>query len=437
MRVKRWLALVLIGVLLITTGFSLLINFHLFTWIEKALLGLLGTYPSGTVPLRLLDGSALLLAGLAFFAVGLRNMVRSIVMTLLPEGAENLADRIYHQRQLERGPKVVVIGGGTGLATLLRGLKDLTSNITAIVTVADDGGSSGRIRSEMGILPPGDIRMCLAALADTEPLMEKLFQYRFKENHNGLAGHTFGNLFIATMTEITGDFEQAVKESSKVLAVRGQVLPSTLQDVVLCAEMSDGEVISGESDISRAGKKVQRVFLKPGDAMPLPEAVAAIKSADAVIIGPGSLYTSLIPNLLVKGISEALAHTAALRIYVCNVMTQPGETDGYTASDHLKAILEHTGEHVVDAVVVHNGEIPAESAQKYREQGQYSVVADTDSLQSLDVVPVAAPLVCTTDLVRHDSKRLAQTILDLINRRAKPKSLVWREFYLAEARRRK
>lgn len=252
--------------------------------------------------------------------------------------------------------RIVVVGGGTGLSVMLRGLKELPMEITAIVTVADDGGSSGRIRNDLQMPPPGDIRNVMVALADTEPLLEQVLQYRF-QNGNGLAGHNLGNLMIAALKDITGDFNHAIQYMSGVLAVRGQVLPSTGEEVNLCAVMEDGSVVEGESRIPQAGGKIRRVFLKPEVAHPLPEALQAIEAADGIIIGPGSLYTSILPNLLVKGMADAIRQSKAKKIYICNVMTQAGETDHYTAADHVTAIQDHVGEDFFDVVIV-NKEIP-------------------------------------------------------------------------------
>src|SRR5690554_3902621 len=252
------------------------------------------------------------------------------LLTWTPAGLDENTNRTV----VTNGPRIVTIGGGTGLGTILRGLKKTTDNLTAIVTVADDGGSSGRLRAEFGILPPGDIRNCLIAMADLEPLMEKLMQYRFNGG-TGLSGHSFGNLFITAMTGITGDFEKAIEASSQVLAVRGRVYPATLANVQLHAELSDGRKVTGESTIGKSDCSIRRVYMEPSTAEALPEAIKAIEEADVVILGPGSLYTSVIPPLLVRGIREALQNTKAPKVYICNVMTQPGETTGFTASDHL------------------------------------------------------------------------------------------------------
>jgi len=311
-------------------------------------------------------------------------------------------------------PKVVVIGGGTGLSTMLRGLKEKPIDITAIVTVADDGGSSGILRSEMDVPAPGDIRNVMIALADAEPILSKVLQHRFQSG-NGLAGHSLGNLILVAMKEITGDFVTGVKELSKVLAVRGRVLPSSADQIVLKAEMEDGTIVSGESKIPQAGKRIRRVFLEPPDAAPLEEALEAIEAADAIILGPGSLYTSIIPNLLVPGVAEAIIASPAQKIYVCNVMTQPGETDGYTAYDHLAAIEAHAGgARIVDAVVVNDGDIPREVLRRYAEQGAVPVEPDRERIEAAGRTVVADRLVKTSRYLRHDAKRLSDRIHDLI-----------------------
>lgn len=311
-----------------------------------------------------------------------------------------------------KGPKMVVIGGGTGLGTILRGLKEITSHLTAIVTVADDGGSSGRLRREFGILPPGDIRNCLVAMADLEPLMESLMQYRF-QGDSDLAGHNFGNLFLTAMTGITGDFEKAIKEFSKVLAIRGQVLPATLEHVVLKAELTDGATIFGESAISRAKAPIQRVHLEPEDSKPVPDAIEAIKEADIIILGPGSLYTSIIPNLLVKEIAAAIKNSSATKIYICNVMTQSGETDHYSAGDHLKAIINHCGPGLIDLAVVNTETIPPEILERYLEERAEPVKNDFDKIRNLGVTPIGAEIITKSSLVRHDALKLARMVNSL------------------------
>ncbi|MGB9839016.1 gluconeogenesis factor YvcK family protein [Thermovenabulum sp.] len=309
--------------------------------------------------------------------------------------------------------KVVAIGGGTGLPSLLRGIKYYTKDITAIVTVADDGGSSGRLRDELKMPPPGDIRNCLLALANTEPLMEKLFQYRFDTGF--LKGHSFGNLFLAAMTEVLGDFELAIKESSKVLAVSGQVMPSTLEDIVLMAEYDDGSVAIGESLIPRIKRKINKVKLIPEDAKPLNEALEAIEKADVIILGPGSLYTSIIPNLLIRGIREAIESSSAKKIFVVNIMTQPGETDNYTAFDHVKAIVEHAGRKVIEYVLVNVEKIPERLLQKYKEEGSVPVVVDEERILEMGYKIIKTEVLSINDVIRHDSEKLAREIMKLFS----------------------
>jgi len=289
--------------------------------------------------------------GLVLVYFGIRQWMRSIVSAVSPKGEQQLVDRVYERRQLDRGYRIVAIGGGTGLSSLLRGLKEYTTNLTAIVTVADDGGSSGRLRHELGVLPPGDIRNCLVALADSESMMTDLFEYRFNEG-DGLTGHSFGNLFLAAMSGIAGDFDSAIKESSRVLNIKGRVLPSTLANVALEATLEDGTVVLGESNISKSKSPIRSIRLVPESCEPLDEAIEAILAADAIVLGPGSLYTSVMPNLLVPGIAEAVERSMALKVYVCNIMTQPGETDGLSAADHARALLNGTGKMLFDHVLV-------------------------------------------------------------------------------------
>jgi uncharacterized cofD-like protein len=320
---------------------------------------------------------------------------------------------------------VVAIGGGTGLSTLLRGLKlhvtepgrparfkPYISRPAAIVTVTDEGGSSGKLRREFGILPPGDIRNCLVALAEDEQLFTRLFNYRFSDGH-GLAGHSFGNLFLTALTGLTHDFTKAVRVSSEVLAVRGEIFPSTLSDVRLEARLRDGRVVHGESRINKTRVPVQRLRIVPSHCQPLPEALAAIKGADLITLGPGSLYTSLIPNLLVHGISEQIAHSKALRVYIGNLMTQPGETRGYTAADHLRALHEHAGGRVFDRVILNTGKLSARVLRRYAAQRAAPVHNDLEAVRALGVEPFLADLLEENHVARHDSSRLAKLLLSL------------------------
>jgi len=306
------------------------------------------------------------------------------------------------------------MGGGTGLSVLLRGLKKYPVDITAVVTVADDGGSSGRLRDELEIPPPGDIRNVLVALSDVEPLVEALFQHRFTSGE-GLTGHALGNLLLAGMTSITGDFFHAITETSKVLNVRGRVLPAANQSVVLHAELEDGQIVTGESKIPYFGKKINRVFLTPGDVEPLSETLMEIQRADLLVFGPGSLYTSILPNLIVKKIGDAVLTAKAKKVYVCNVMTQAGETMGYTAFDHVQALHDHLGAPFIDTAIVNNHDIPAELRKLYAKELSEPVVVDEDRFAESKIRLIQDELAKYDDqVVRHDTLKLASILYSLL-----------------------
>ncbi len=410
---KRWVFLSVLGVFMIGLSISLAVRGNLYATVELWLLRYISYSaevffwgPWATMVLLLVLGGALAMGGVY-------RVVRAVLETLAGP-YEGKAEAYYERRNLVRGPKVVAVGGGTGIPTLLRGMKSYTSNITAVVTVADDGGSSGRLRSEFGILPPGDIRNCLVALADTEPLMEKLFQHRFEQG-NGLAGHPFGNLFILAMSEATGNFYDAVRACSQVLAIRGRVMPSTLDQVILKAQLSDGRVVEGESQLGRSGVPIGRVFLESvahGDPIrPLGDALEAIEQADVIVLGPGSLYTSIIPNLMVPGLADAIRNSSALKIYVCNVMTEPGETESYSVSQHVKALVDHAGYGIINVCVVNNHPISEQLRQKYLEQHSIPVPVDVKECNRLGVDVVQADLLDPhREYVRHDPEKLARLI---------------------------
>ncbi|MGE8206600.1 gluconeogenesis factor YvcK family protein [Heyndrickxia sp. NPDC080065] len=321
--------------------------------------------------------------------------------------------------RIEGKPRIVVIGGGTGLSVLLRGIKKYPVDITAIVTVADDGGSSGRIRDEMDIPSPGDIRNVLAALSDVEPLIEQMFQHRFKTS-NELSGHSLGNLIIAALTSITGDFVHAIQEMSKVLNVRGKVLPAANQSVILHAEMEDGSIVSGESKIPYSGKKIKKVFLTPEVIHPLPEAIRAIRSADLIIVGPGSLYTSILPNLLVPEIGMEVCNSKAKKVYICNLMTQAGETLDFTASDHVKAIYDHMDCSFIDTILVNNEEVPLEIQEKYKEELAKPVIYDVDRLMSLGIDVIYDQILTFKEgYIRHDTAKVAKILYSLLDKEIK------------------
>jgi uncharacterized cofD-like protein len=404
--VKRWLLLMTAGVALLGLGFAL---------------ALVDVYRAGTLPpavyvltLRGLPGA--LRAGLAG-VIGLALIVLAairinrVLLAPFTRPGQRLVDAVMDHQHRQRGPKIVAVGGGTGLPTLLRGLKAYTSNLTAIVTVADDGGSSGRLRRDLGVLPPGDFRNNIAALARDEALMTQLFQYRF--GAGGLEGHSFGNLFITALSEVTGSFEQALIESSHVLAIRGQVLPSTLQDVTLMADLREDEAssarrVAGESAIPKSVGTIERVFLRPEDVRAYPEAIKAILSADMIVLGPGSLFTSILPNLLVKEIGQAIrASKAGLKVYVCNVATQHGETDNFSVMDHVRAIERHVGAQLFD-VVLANDAFPALAPDANFAYVQPDTPASGGPRLHL------APLVDERRPWRHDSDRLASVLLGLL-----------------------
>jgi uncharacterized cofD-like protein len=327
------------------------------------------------------------------------------------------------------GVRVVAIGGGTGLSMLLRGLKQHVArrrqelgrfpiaDLTAIVTVTDDGGSSGRLRREYRIVPPGDIRNCLVALSQDETLMGRLFQYRFHAGR-GLRGHSFGNLFLTALSHVTGDFAEAVRLSGEVLATRGRIFPATIENVSLRAVMEDGSIVSGETRIAhRRRGKIRRLELSPRRVRPLPEVLGAIARADLILLGPGSLYTSVLPNLLVAGVAQAIEKSPATRVYIANLMTQPGETPGFSLADHVRVLQQHTRRKLIDWVVVNNAPISPAVARRYRKTTSVPVLVDAPELQRLGVKSVFADLLEEDAVVRHSSDRLARLLLDEFVRR--------------------
>ncbi len=402
LQVKRWFALIFLGAVLMTLGVLILFDikpvFYTMEFIRKIAMKVSTEWIA----------FAVVMFGAAIFFKGWQKTNLSIL-----DGSDNesLLENLYRRRKLNRGPKIVAVGGGTGLSMLLKGIKNITNNITAVVTVGDDGGSSGRLREEMGVLPPGDIRNCIAALADDEDLVTKLFQYRFKTGE-GLEGHSFGNLFLTALCSITGDMVRAVKESSNVLSIRGRVLPSTLDDMKLVAEMEDGRIIHGESNIPEAHGKIKRLFTDPKNCKALDDVITAIRDAELIILGPGSLFTSVIPNLLIPEISHEIARSKAKKIYVCNIMTQPGETDGFSVSDHVNALIRHAGsKRIVDTVLV-NDFMPSNLAKKYQMSGSYPVKVDFENLKKAGIKVFSRKLIEDNKegFVRHSSNRVARAI---------------------------
>ncbi|MCX5706777.1 MAG: YvcK family protein [Candidatus Omnitrophica bacterium] len=395
MGIKRWIGLSVFGVLLLIFGTGYLRS--------EEFLGI-----------QILD-SLIIISGIIILILGVKRMVRSFLAVIVPSSrGTELVDLLYQKKQLSRGPKVVVIGGGTGLSMLLSGLKQYTHNISAIVTVADDGGSSGRIRQEFDILPPGDIRNCLVALADAPVLMRDLFQFRF-DTKSELSGHSFGNLFITVMTRLTGDFEKAIKETSKVLALRGQVIPSTLDKVVLVAEHKDGSITIGENKIPQAHRLIKKVYLNPAKPQATPDAIRAIKESQVIVLGPGSLYTSIIPNLLIQEITDAVVSSEATKVYVCNAMTQPGETDGFSASDHIRILISHSHPRVIDYCIVNTAEVPEPILKRYAGQNSFSVINDRKKIENMGYRVIEDDFgIIEEGVIRHDAVKLAEIILGLI-----------------------
>ena len=364
------------------------------------------------------EGLFLLGVGLFVILLALYGLYRSIGPLFFASATlDSLADTIYTRRSRGRGPRIVAIGGGTGLSVLLRGLKAYTDNLTAIITVADDGGSSGRLRRELGVLPPGDFRNCLVAMSEAESLLTDLFQYRFDKG-NELKGHSFGNLFIAAMTNVTKSFESAIYESSRVLAVHGQIVPATVANLSLSARLKDGGTVQGESSVAESGGEIEQLFIDPPDAEAYPMALKAIEQAQLIVVGPGSLYTSVLPNLLVTGISQAIRGANATKVYVCNVATERGETEGYYVEDHLNVLQRHTFPTIVDYVVAND--VPRELGPEFLGG---PVVNDGRTLQhaKLEQGDLADP----GHPVRHHSQKLAQLIMDVYHRRRRSKALLW------------
>ncbi len=416
MLIKRWIALLISGIVLTSLALAMALAwiYRNYQFPDRA------THIVQTVTLQFIPHPfreiTMMVGGTLFVGLGALQLGRSLLAPFLDQrpGDQGLAEIIHSHRFGPSEPelRVVAIGGGTGLSTLLRGLKTHNIDITAIVTVGDDGGSSGRLRTEFKMPPPGDIRNCLVALADAEPLMGDLFQYRFEQENSSLSGHSFGNLFITAMTQVSGSFERAVVESSKVLAVRGQVLPSSLDNIQVCAEMVDGRVIRGESNITGERSRIRRVFLDPGQPDPYDPAIIAILSADLIVLGPGSLYTSVLPNLLVQGIAHAVRCSQATKVYVCNVATQRGETDNFGVVEHVAALRDHVGGHVVDYVLVNSNLDPA--AVKIKPEWSVNAVG-LDGIERLgdDVTVVLRDVVNPEFPLRHDPEKLSVELLKL------------------------
>lgn len=411
--VKRWAALAAVGAVIAALG--------ILAWVGRELAlnvwTFLNQFSSDRQIIYLIAG-ALILGGLFMLFAGIARMVNAIVRGISPESEGRASEVIYSRRRLRRGPKIVAVGGGTGLSTLLRGLKEWTSNTTAVVTVMDDGGSSGRLREEMNMLPPGDIRNCLIALAEDEDQIANLFQHRFKNGSGSLDGHSLGNLILAGLQQGTGRFDVAVEKFSQILKVRGQVVPSTLEDVKLVAEMEDGDMVTGEVTIAVDERQIKRLNLSQDPVKPYRKVIEAIENADLVLLGPGSLFTSIIPNLLVEGVPQAIERSKATKIYVANLMTQPGETDEFSLADHLRILGEYFDLNTLDFVVANDKPFPPDLEKRYRAEG--AIPVELDKISTLTNAKLVTADLCdileidNKQTLKHHSQRLAQTIIQCV-----------------------
>ena len=413
MGVKRWLLLLVLGMGVLGLAVSYLAREAYLVW----------TLPDAFYYItlqfmpRVLRATLFIIVAFSFVGLGFWKFNAAVLSAVRQHdgangnGGERLVNLVYRHRFGSRGPRVVTMGGGTGMSVLLRGLKEYTTNLTAVVTVADDGGSSGRLRRELGVIPPGDVRNCIAALADAEPLMTKLFQYRFPDSSGeGLKGHSFGNLFIVALSEITGSMEEAIHETSRVLAVRGQILPSTLEDVTLVARTREGRSIRGESKISSANSEIRELALEPAIPAAYPDAVNAVRNADLIVVGPGSLYTSVLPNLLVRDIRIAFQESTAMKLYVCNVATQHGETEHFSVEDHEAAIREHIGGGPFDFVIA-NTNLVSHHPEQWLSEPVRLARSEESEIDGARII--AADVIDERNRYRHDPQKLADVILNL------------------------
>ena len=418
LNIKRWLLLFSLGLMVVAFGVALIMNYQVFGQVEEEILRLLYVF-TGTYDYAFLAtaGIGLIVAGMIVMLYALRKLVKRFFALVAPD-EEEVSKQIASRIELSRGVRIVAIGGGHGLSTLLKGLKQKTSNISAIVTVADDGGSSGRLREEMDIIAPGDLRNCLVALADKDTALEQLFQYRFG-GEGELSGHSLGNLFLAALIKEFGSAQNALEAASTVLNIRGKVMPATAERIRLLAKMSDGKEIEGESEIAAYGEsrktKILHMSMIPEAPIAVGDALEAIRHADLITLGPGSLYTSVLPDLLVPEILQAIKESNAPCLYICNIMTQPGETEGYTVSDHVKALIEHVGKNVIDYVLVNNASPSQEILKKYEEAGEFPVKIDAKQVEETGVIMIESDLLGEERGASHNSLVLAENIIRISN----------------------
>lgn len=418
LNIKRWLLLFSLGLMVVAFGVALIMNYQVFGQVEEEILRLLYVF-TGTYDYAFLAtaGIGLIVAGIIVMLYALRKLVKRFFALVAPD-EEEVSKQIASRIELSRGVRIVAIGGGHGLSMLLRGLKQKTSNISAIVTVADDGGSSGRLREEMDIIAPGDLRNCLVALADKDTALEQLFQYRFG-GEGELSGHSLGNLFLAALIKEFGSAQNALEAASTVLNIRGKVMPATAERIRLLAKMSDGKEIEGESEIAAYGEsrkaKILHMSMIPAAPIAVGDALEAIRHADLITLGPGSLYTSVLPDLLVPEILQAIKESNAPCLYICNIMTQPGETGGYTVSDHVKALIEHVGKNVIDYVLVNNARPTREILKKYEEAGEFPVKIDAKQVEETGVIMIKSNLLGEERGASHNSLILAENIIRISN----------------------
>ena len=419
-KIKRYLLSIFIGILLLLYSVAV-VYFRFSTGSNTAffkrifLISIARKIPFGNYVIIVI-GFIILFFAVSLVVLGLRELVSSISSALMPEKNHNeIMNIVFERRKEDLKKRVVVIGGGTGVSTILEGLRDKFVKVSAVITVADSGGSSGRLRKEMGILPPGDLRNCLIALAGENSKIGKILSFRFREKNSCLDGHSLGNLMIAALTRMYGDFGDAVVELGKMLNIKGEAMPFTTDEITLCAEFEDGSVVKGEAEITEHKGKIKRIFIEPDTAKPYILALKRISEADIIVLGPGSLYTSVIPPLLLASLTDTLIRSKAKKVYICNIMTEPGETDHFTAFDHIRVLENIVGKNVIDYALVNSGHINDYFIQRYRESGSEPVVFDATNFEKNGIKYIADNFVSERgDVVRHNSEKIAETIMEIL-----------------------